>query len=63
MKQAQEGHFFKMLQDSVEMHPSEDFPGELETDVAAFLDPRTSMMGVRVLCAEQSLEVEDPTFQ
>jgi hypothetical protein len=41
-----------MLQDTAMMHPSEDFPGELETDVAAFLDPRTSMMGVRVVCAE-----------
>ena len=62
MAPAIEGHFFKMLQDGVEMHPSEDFPGELETDVAAFLDPRTSMMGVRVLCAEDSLEIEDPDF-
>ena len=57
-----EGHFFKMLQDTVVMHPSEEFPGELETDVAAFIDPRTHMMGVRVLCAEESLEIDDPNF-
>ena len=44
------------------MHENEEFPGELETDVAAFIDPRTNMMGVRVVCADGSLEIEDPTF-
>ena len=52
MDYAKEGHFFKSLQDSVEMHESDEFPGEFETDVAAFIDPRTSQMGVRVLCVE-----------
>lgn len=41
------------------MHESEEFPGEFETDVAAFLDPRTQAMGVRVLCVEESLELEE----
>jgi folate-binding protein YgfZ len=47
------------------MHQSEDpqFEGEMETDVAAFVDPRSYMMGVRVLCAEGSLELNDPSFQ
>ena len=40
------------------MHESEEFPGEFETDVAAFLDPRSEAMGVRVLCVEESLELE-----
>lgn len=53
-----EGHFFKRLQDEVEMHPSEEFPGSFETDVAAFVDPRTKENGVRVLCCEQSFEPE-----
>ena len=44
------------------MHENEEFPGELETDVAAFRDPRTNMMGVRVVCADGSLEIEDPSF-
>jgi hypothetical protein len=59
MAKAKEGHFFKALQDEVQMHESEEFPGELETDVAAFLDPRTSAMGVRVLCVEESLELDE----
>ena len=42
----------------MEMHESEEFPGEFETDVAAFLDPRSEAMGVRVLCVEESLELE-----
>ena len=46
------------------MHESDDpfFAGELETDVAAFVDPRSHLMGLRVLCAEGSLELTDPTF-
>jgi hypothetical protein len=40
------------------MHESEEFPGSLETDVCAFVDPRTASNGVRVLCAEESLEAE-----
>ena len=63
MDYAKEGHFFKSLQDSVEMHESDEFPGEFETDVAAFIDPRTSQMGVRVLCVEQSLEIDDPIIK
>ena len=43
----------------MELHESEEFPGEMETDVAAFVDPRTSDMGVRILCCDDSLEVED----
>jgi hypothetical protein len=39
-----------MLQDNVEMFPSDEFEGEMETDVAAFIDPRTPWMGVRILC-------------
>ena len=41
------------------MFPSDDFPGEFETDIAAFADPRTTQMGVRILCAEDSLELDD----
>ena len=51
-----EGHFFKELQNRVEMFESEEFPGVKETDIAAFVDPRTSAVGVRVLCAEDSFE-------
>jgi len=40
------------------MFPSEEFDGELETDIAAFADPRTIAMGVRMLCAEESLELD-----
>jgi folate-binding protein YgfZ len=45
------------------MHPSEEFPGEFETDVVAFIDPRTSQMGVRVLCVEDSLHIDDPEIK
>ena len=41
------------------MFESEEFPGCLETDVCAFVDPRTSVNGVRVLCAEESFQPED----
>ena len=37
-----EGHFFSELQDRVEMFESEEFPGLMETDIAAFVDPRTA---------------------
>ena len=50
-----EGNFYKLLQDRVEMHESEEQPGQFETDVAAFVDPRTHYMGIRVICAEESL--------
>ena len=53
-----EGHFFAELQDKVEMFESEEFPGLMETDVAAFVDPRTVAQGVRVLCAEESFNFE-----
>lgn len=53
-----EGHFFKQLQDQAEMHESEEFPGSFETDVCAFVDPRTKTNGVRVMCAEESFEAE-----
>ena len=53
-----EGHYFRPLQESVEMFESEEFPGSFETDVCAFVDPRTASNGVRVLCAEESLEAE-----
>jgi hypothetical protein len=41
------------------MFESEEFKGCMETDVCAFVDPRTSANGVRVLCAEESFEPED----
>ena len=40
------------------MFPSEEFPDEFETDIAAFADPRTTEMGVRILCAEDSLDLD-----
>lgn len=36
------------------MFESEEFPGQMETDVCAFVDPRTRLNGVRILCAEES---------
>ena len=51
-----EGHFYKDLMDGVELFESDEFPGMMETDVAAFVDPRTVAQGVRVLCAEESFE-------
>jgi transferase CAF17, mitochondrial len=47
--------------DEVEMFESEEFPGCFETDVAAFVDPRTGSNGVRVLCTEESFEAEENT--
>ncbi len=41
------------------MFESEEFPGSMESDVCAFVDPRTRSNGVRVLCAEESFEPED----
>ena len=53
------GFFFPDIQDHVEMFESEEFPGTKETDVAAFIDPRTASQGVRILCADGSFEFED----
>lgn len=41
------------------MFQSEEFPGEFETDILAFADPRTSFNGVRVICGEGSFEIDD----
>ena len=41
------------------MFESEEFPGFQETDVAAFVDPRTSFQGIRILCAAESFETVD----
>ena len=42
------------------MFDSEEFPGQFETDIACFVDPRTNYNGVRILCAEGSFEYDDP---
>lgn len=60
--QQREGYFFSDLQDNVEMFESEDFPGSLETDIAAFVDPRTNAQGVRVLCAEDSFDMDEEIY-
>ena len=44
------------------MHESDEFPGEEETDVAVFVDPRNVQMGVRILCHEESLELDESEF-
>ena len=54
-----EGHLFDELQSRVEMFESEEFPGQFETDVLAFGDPRTSFNGVRIMCAEGSFEMDE----
>lgn len=41
------------------MFESEEFPGSFETDVCAFVDPRTATNGVRVLCTDESFEPEN----
>ena len=57
--EGKEGHIFKDLQDGVTLFESEEFPGQFETDVLCFADPRTNLNGVRVLCAKGSLELEE----
>lgn len=47
------------MQDEVEMFESEEFPGIMETDVAAFVDPRTCSQGVRILCAGESFGIDE----
>ena len=39
------------------MHENEEYPGELETDVAAFMDPRSVNNGIRIVCAKESFMV------
>lgn len=41
------------------MFESEEFPGIMETDVAAFVDPRTCSQGVRILCAGESFGIDE----
>ena len=41
------------------MHESEEFPGQFETDVCAFVDPRCKEIGVRFLCADGNFEPEE----
>ena len=58
-----EGLLFDDLQSRAEMFESEEFPGEKETDVLAFADPRTSFIGARVMCGNGSFEIEDPSIK
>lgn len=58
-----EGIIFDELQSRAEMFESEEFPGQMETDVLAFADPRTSFMGIRVMCGEGSFEIDDPKIK
>jgi folate-binding protein YgfZ len=51
------------LQSRAELFESEEFPGEFETDVLAFADPRTSSNGVRIICAEGTFEMEGNAFK
>jgi len=53
-----EGTIFTEIQERVEKFESEEFPGEFETDVLAFSDPRSQLNGVRLLCNEESLELD-----
>lgn len=57
------GHFFDDLQSRAEKFESELYPGNFETDVLAFADPRTNFNGVRIMCAEGSFELEDDTMK
>lgn len=41
------------------MFESEIYPGQFETDVLAFTDPRTKYNGIRVLCNEESFDLSD----
>ena len=58
-----EGLLFEDLQSRAEMFQSEEFPGQFETDVLTFADPRTSFNGVRIMCAEGSFEIDDPEIK
>jgi hypothetical protein len=41
------------------MFESDEFPGQKETDVLVFADPRSNFNGIRILCAEDSFDIED----
>ena len=44
------------------MFESEEFPGSMETDVAAFIDPRTVLQGVRIHCVAESFQADNVTI-
>ena len=54
-----EGHLFQDVQNLAHYEDSSEFPGQKETDVVAFADPRTSFNGVRLLCGKGSFSVEE----
>lgn len=58
-----EGALYEEIMKDVERFESEEFPGEKETDVIVFGDPRTSLIGARVLCGKGSFEIEDPSIK
>ena len=41
------------------MFPNEEFDDELETDIVAFADPRSLSLGARILCSEESLDLDE----
>jgi folate-binding protein YgfZ len=48
-----------LILDSAEYTPSETDPNVMTTDSICFHDPRLSALGCRVICPEDSLEIED----
>lgn len=57
-----EGLIWKELQDTAEYVPSMDIPDIKVTDSMSFFDPRLSGLGARVICPEDSLDIETPTI-
>jgi folate-binding protein YgfZ len=59
---AGEGHLWQELQNTAEYTPSEKHPEIMVTDSMAFFDPRLRSLGCRVICPENSLEIEQDTI-
>lgn len=53
---------WKELQDTAEYIPSEEHPEVMVTDSMAFYDPRLRSLGCRVICPENSLQIEEQTI-
>ena len=45
--------------DSVEKYESEEFPGQMETDICIFTDPRTHFNGIRVHCNRENFDLDE----
>lgn len=51
-----EGHIYHQIQKMFPVFENQNFPGQTETDMISFMDPRLNHLGSRVICPKASMD-------